>query len=89
MGESITGPSDDFLGLQTKLAAQIAGTLRIVFKTETKAKKGGLPAAVYFSKGLQALDRNDKKEADQFFAKSIALDPAYQEQVNELLGEKP
>lgn len=40
----------------------------------------------HFSKGLDALDRGDKKEAKRLFSKSIELDPAYKTQVDNVKG---
>lgn len=85
MGESITGDSDDFLGLESRLAEKIAASLNVIFTPAPAEGEGDITAAVYFSQGLEALDRGDRKKAEALFARSVAMDPAYRIQVNDVL----
>ncbi|MBI9083817.1 MAG: hypothetical protein JEZ11_09480 [Desulfobacterales bacterium] len=86
MAESITGSSDGFIDLERKLAGKIAGSLRIALQPVTAGSGSDINAALYFSQGLEALDRGDKAEAERLFAKSVAADPAYQGQVDNVKG---
>lgn len=84
MAESIVGSADAFIDLERKLAGKIAGSLRIALQPASAAGSD-INAALYFSQGLEALDRGDRSEADRLFAKAVAADPAYQSQVDEAL----
>lgn len=87
MAESIVGRSDAFIELQKNLARKIAASLRLAMAPETGA--GGasdISAALYFSKGLDAVDRGDKDEARRLFAKAVEMDPAYRQQVANVKG---
>jgi TolB-like protein len=86
MAESIDGSSDDFMNLERKLAKKIADSLKVAFQPETATSESDIDAALYFSRGLEAIDRGDKEEAKQLFKKSIELDPAYKKQVDNVQG---
>ncbi len=86
MAESIDGDSDDFMSLERGLAAKIARSLKVVFQPETATSESDINAALYFSRGLDALDRGDREEAKILFKKSIELDPAYKKQVDGVRG---
>ncbi|MCK5341489.1 MAG: hypothetical protein KAJ60_10460 [Desulfobulbaceae bacterium] len=83
MAESITGSSSNFMELEGKLAQKIAGALHVAFQPK-KSSGSDINAALYFSEGLEALDRGNKAEAQRLFDKSIALDPAYKTQIDNL-----
>ena len=85
MAESIVGNADAFIDLERKLAGKIAGSLKIALQPAGTAGGSDINAALYFSQGLEALDRGDRAEADRLFAKAVAADPAYQSQVDEAL----
>jgi curli biogenesis system outer membrane secretion channel CsgG len=87
MAESIVGSSDAFIDLERKLAGKIAGSLKIALQPATAGTGSDINAALYFSQGLDALDRGDKPGAGRLFAKAIALDPAYKSQVDNALGK--
>jgi TolB-like protein len=84
ISEAIMGKSDSFMELESKLAGKIANSLRMAFQPQKAAPKSDIQAALYFSKGLAALDQGDKELANEFFVKSIKLDPAYRSQVEGL-----
>lgn len=86
MAESIVGSSDSFIDLERKLAGKIADSLRIALQPVTAGSGSDINAALYFSQGLEALDRGDKAEAERLFSKSVAADPAYQGQVDNVKG---
>lgn len=86
MAESIDGSSDDFMNLERKLAKKIADSLKVAFQPETATSESDIDAALYFSRGLEAMDRGDKEEAQRLFKKSIELDPAYKKQVDNVQG---
>jgi len=86
MAESIIGGSDAFLYLERRLAKKIATSLKIAFELVTPKSKGDINPALFFSKGLDALDRGDKAEARKMFEKCIELDPAYRVQVENVKG---
>jgi curli biogenesis system outer membrane secretion channel CsgG len=82
MAESVVGGSGGFMNLAMELAGKIARSMKVAFKPLQIKSEGDINAALYFSKGLDALDRGDKKEARRLFSKCIELDPAYKTQVN-------
>jgi len=86
MAESMTGESDAFMNLAMDLAGKIAKSMKVAFNPVTLKGESDINAALYFSKGLDALDRGDKKEAKRLFSKSIELDPAYKAQVDNVKG---
>ena len=86
MAESITGSVGNFMGLEKRLAGKIAKTLRVALTPEKLVSASSIDAALYFSKGLEAFDSGNKSKARELFAKSIALDPSYQKQVDSLEG---
>lgn len=86
MAESIVGESGGIMNLAMDLAGKIAKSMKVTFKPSQVKGEGDINAAIYFSKGLDALDRGDKKEAKKLFSKSIQLDPAYKAQVDNVKG---
>jgi TolB-like protein len=88
MADSIMGRSDDFMNLEQELAQNIARAFQIDLDANDVRSKGDISAALYFSQGLEALDRGDRTKADRLFRKSIKLDPAYKEQVEKVREAK-
>ena len=86
MAESIVGESGGLINLAMDLAGKIAKSMKVAFKPPRVKSEGDINAALYFSKGLDAFDRGDKKEAKKMFSKSIELDPAYKTQVDNVKG---
>jgi len=86
MAESIVGDSGGIMNLAMELAGKIARSMKVAFKPPQVKSEGDINAALYFSKGLDALDRGDKKEARRLFSKCIELDPAYKAQVDNVKG---
>lgn len=86
MAESIAGDSGGMMNLAMDLAGKIAKSMKVAFKPTQVKSEGDINAALYFSKGLEALDRGNKKEAKKLFSKSIELDPAYKAQVDNVKG---
>ncbi|MDO9528811.1 MAG: CsgG/HfaB family protein [Syntrophales bacterium] len=86
MAESIEGNSDDFMNLERELAKKIADSLKVAFQPASATSESDIDAALYFSRGLDALDRGDKEEAKRLFKKSMELDPAYKTQVDNVRG---
>ena len=86
MAESIMGRSGDFIGLQQNLARQIGRSLRIALKPPAAAGGSDISAALYFSQGLDAVDRGDKEEARRLFDQAVALDRNYASQVANVKG---
>ena len=86
MAESILGNSDDFINLERQLARKIAESLNAAFKPQPTASKSDIRAALYFSKGVDAFDRGDRKEAERLFNTCVEIDPSYQEQVDGITG---
>jgi hypothetical protein len=86
MAESMTGESDAFMNLAMELAEKIAKSMKVAFNPVTVKGEGDINAALYFSKGLDALDKGDKIEAKRLFSESIELDPAYKAQVDNVKG---
>ncbi len=82
VSEAILGSSSAFIELERNLAGKIADSLRVAFHPETAASTGNIEAALFFSKGLAALDKGDRAAATALFQKCVALDPAYQKQVD-------
>ena len=86
MAESIFGNVDNFMGLERELATKIAASLKVALQMNPGVAKSDINAALYFSRGLDALDRNNRTQARELFKKSIELDPAYKEQVDNVQG---
>ncbi len=86
MAESIVGESGGIMNLAMDLAGKIARSMKVTFKPPQVKGEGDINAAIFFSKGLDALDRGDRKEAKKMFSKSIELDPAYKTQVDNVKG---
>ncbi|MBU0909848.1 MAG: CsgG/HfaB family protein [Proteobacteria bacterium] len=82
LAESINGTSDQFLQLEKKLADKLAGAFQErLASTQASASANTMNAALAFSKGLEALDRGDRQEAESYFRKTIELDPGFTRQV--------
>ena len=86
MAESILGNVDNFMGLERELAKKIAVSLKVALQLKTSGTKSDINAALYFSRGLDALDRGNRTQARELFKKSIELDPAYKQQVDNVQG---
>jgi curli biogenesis system outer membrane secretion channel CsgG len=86
MAESVAGDSGGLMNLAMELAGKIARSMKVAFKPPQVKGEGDINAALYFSKGLDALDRGDKKEARRLFSKCVELDPAYKTQVDNVKG---
>jgi TolB-like protein len=85
LAESITGNSGAFMDLENRLAKQIASSLKISLQPRIESKGSDINAALYFSEGVEAFDAGDIDGAKKLFDKSIALDPSYQLQVDNIL----
>ncbi len=81
MAESVSGEIKNFMALETELATKIADTLKTSLKEVPGKSKSSIDAALYFSKGLDAMDKGNKKKAQKLFNKAIKLDPKYKIQV--------
>ncbi|MBU4263390.1 MAG: CsgG/HfaB family protein [Proteobacteria bacterium] len=82
LAESISGTSDQFLQLEKKLAGKLAGAFQErLASSQASASVNNMNAALAFSKGLEALDRGDRQEAESYFRKTIELDPGFTRQV--------
>jgi TolB-like protein len=86
MAESVVGDSGGLMNLAMELAGKIARSMKVAFKPPQVKSEGDINAALYFSKGLDALDRGDKKEARRLFSICIELDPAYKTQIYNVKG---
>jgi len=83
LAESISGTSDQFLQLEKQLAGRIAGAFQErLASTQASASANTMNAALAFSRGLEALDRGDRQEAESWFQKTIELDPGFARQVD-------
>jgi hypothetical protein len=74
------------MNLERELAKKIATSLKVAFRPKTTASGSDITAALYFSKGLDAMDHGNREEAKQLFLKCIELDPAYKVQVDNVQG---
>ena len=81
MAESVSGETMNFMALETELAIKIADALKTSLKKSHGKSKSSIDAALYFSKGIDAMDKGNKKEAQKLFNKAIELDPTYKLQV--------
>ncbi|HEU18924.1 MAG TPA: hypothetical protein ENO00_06000 [Deltaproteobacteria bacterium] len=88
MAENIIGLSDSFMQLEQELAKKIARALNATFRPAGKAPKGDIEAALYFSQGVEALDRGDTVTADKYFKKAIDRDPSYRDHINAIRKSK-
>jgi len=81
MAESVDGHTKNFMALEMDLAVKIADSLKARLRELPKKSHSSIDAALYFSKGIVAMDKGDKKGAQKFFTKAIKLDPKYKIQV--------
>ncbi|MCK5686318.1 hypothetical protein KAJ27_19445 [bacterium] len=86
MAESITGDSKAFMELEQSLAKKIAKSLKIALKPTTTKSGSNLNAAIYFSSGLDALDKGDNLTANKLFKKCIELDMNFKSRVEQVTG---
>ncbi|MDM8524987.1 CsgG/HfaB family protein [Desulfococcaceae bacterium HSG8] len=84
MAEFVTGKSDAFMELVTMLARKIADSMNISFHPGPTAPESDIKAAIFFSKGLEAMDRGNMTEASRLFDKAISIDPVYERQVRDV-----
>lgn len=82
---SISGSKSDFMKLERQLAEKIAAALKVTLAA-APAARGGMDAAMLYSRGLEALDKGNKAEAEKLFAETVAADPAYKRQVDGIMG---
>jgi TolB-like protein len=84
--DSVTGQSGEVLALISRLARNIAASFRgsISAASTSPAGKGKLDAALYFSRGLEALDRGLTGESKTWFDKCLKSDPLYRSQIDNL-----
>ncbi len=85
LAEMIQGNSDKFMDLEQQLAKKIANSMQVAFSPKN-AKGKDINAALYFSRGLDALDQGDKNEAKRLFTKCLKLDPSFKDQVDNVQG---
>jgi TolB-like protein len=88
LAESASGNNDDFITLENQLAQKIAESLKVALQPADSQFKSSMEAALYFSKGLEALDKDDNKLARKMFAKAVYLDPGYQAKVADVQSPK-
>ena len=81
MAESVSGEMKNFMALETNLATKIADALKTSLKGSSGRSESSIDAALYFSKGIDAMDKGNKKEAQKLFNKAIEIDPTYKIQV--------
>jgi hypothetical protein len=86
MAASIIGGSSEFMQLEQKLVAKIAGALNVAVAPPDPGTGSDISAALYFSRGVEALDTGRRNDAIKLFNKCIKLDPSYQMKVNDLFG---
>ncbi len=89
MAETVTGSIKHFTDPVYKLARKIAYSFKAGGDQDIVEPGSDIDAALFFSKGLDALDNGNRQEAERLFAKSIELDPVYQEQVDNVKGLNP
>jgi len=88
LASSIMGKKDDFMKLERELAEKIAAALKTTLAPPATgpATRGGMDAALLYSRALEALDKGDRAGAEKLFADTVAADPAYKRQVDGVLG---
>jgi curli biogenesis system outer membrane secretion channel CsgG len=87
MADSVVGSSSEFMELVTMLAGKIAGSLNMRFRPEPGISESDIRAAVFFSRGVEAMDRGDTEDARRLFAEAVKRDPAYQKQVDTVMKD--
>ncbi|MDP3428565.1 MAG: CsgG/HfaB family protein [Humidesulfovibrio sp.] len=88
LGASIMGKKDEFMKMERQLAEKIAASLKTTLAPPASgpAARGGMDAALLYSRALEALDKGDRAGAEKLFADTVAADPAYKRQVDGVLG---
>jgi len=87
MADFMMGDSNNVMGLVQGLAQKVADSFNMAFHAAPAVSENNMNSALLFSKGLDALDRKDKAEADRLFTKSVQMDPSLQNQVTKALNE--
>ncbi len=83
--ESVLGGSGEILALIGRLAGNIAVSLSgAISPSSTPPVKGKLEAALFFSRGLEAMNRGMTAEAKGWFEKCVQTDPLYRAQIESL-----
>lgn len=77
LAESINGKSKNFLSLIKQLGQKTASLLDIGMTSDSVQSGGSVNAAIYLSKGIDAIDNANNNEAEKLFAQCIALDASY------------
>ncbi len=85
IAESVSGSTDNFIELTSRLAALLARSMEVSLSNDRSTTVSGMDAAVLFSRGLEALDAGDLKKARQLFDKCTKLDPDYQKRIDALM----
>lgn len=86
VAESVSGSSNEFIALASRLAGIIAESLKVSLASPGKSSSSNIEAAVFFSRGIEALDGGDKKAARRWFNKSVELDSGFKARVDSLLN---
>ncbi len=87
--ESVDGASDDFMALVRRLGQKIGRILNMAVAATAggseQVGKSDIQPALLFSRGLDALDRNDRAAAEKYFAACTQLDPSYSARVSQAM----
>jgi TolB-like protein len=88
LAECVRGGRNRFISLQSKLADQIAHAMNVCLAPRPAADiSGDMDAAVWFSKGVNALDKGDAIKAKEYFDTCAKIDPAYASHISALMKE--
>jgi TolB-like protein len=84
--ECVTGKSGEILTLINRLAGNIAASFRgsMAAASPGPAGKGKLDAALFFSRGVEALDRGLADESKAWFDRCLKSDPLFRSQIESL-----
>jgi TolB-like protein len=84
LAQSVQGGKDELIALQSELSDKLAKSLKVNLSPPTVEAMGNMDAALVFSKGVQALDAGNMKEAQELFDTCIRMDPSYQANISSL-----
>ena len=80
--EEVTGKAKDILSLIKKLSKKLVKDLNIKMtkneeKALSKSKKLDMEAVLFFSKGLEAEDNHNLKQASEMYQKALKIEPDF------------
>ncbi len=85
--DSIMGKTKQFMSLERRLAGKIAASLKATFQSPEPPERDSMDAALYFSRGVKAMDDGNEETAAQWFKKCKNINPDYDWAIQSTLAQ--